>query len=104
MTSATECKLANEAEIAHCIVGLVTDYDSWSDDHDHVDVAMVMNTMKKNAVNAQQVIREVVARVSAAPFVSAAHSNLKSAIMTHKEDIPQHTRCALEPIIGRYMQ
>jgi 5'-methylthioadenosine phosphorylase len=104
MTSSTESKLAREAEIAHCIIGLVTDYDSWSDEHDHVDVGMVMETMKKNAVNAQLVIKEIVRKIAADKFVSDAHSALKTAIMTHKEDIPRNTWLSLELIIGKYFK
>ena len=104
MTSSTESKLAREAELAHCIIGLVTDYDSWSDEHDHVDVGMVMETMKKNAINAQLVIKEVIKSISANPFVSDAHSALATAIMTKKEDIPQNTWNSLEVIIGKYFK
>lgn len=102
MTSSTESKLAREAEIAHCIIGLVTDYDSWSDTHDHVDVAMVMNTMKKNAINAQKVIKEVVSKIAANKFESEAHTALKTSIMSRLEDIPATTLLELKPIIGHH--
>lgn len=41
MTAVPECKLAREAEIAYCLVAMVTDYDSWHPDHAHVSVDMV---------------------------------------------------------------
>lgn len=104
MTSATEVKLINEASMASLVIGLVTDYDSWSDEHDHVDVGMVMATMKKNAVNAQLVIREVVKSIAAHQFESKAHKALATAIMTKKEDIPKVTWNSLEVIIGSYFQ
>jgi 5'-methylthioadenosine phosphorylase len=39
MTNMPEAKLAREAEICYCTVAMVTDYDSWHDDHGTVDVA-----------------------------------------------------------------
>tara|TARA_B110000971_G_scaffold173369_1_gene178344 strand:- start:330 stop:1208 length:879 start_codon:yes stop_codon:yes gene_type:complete len=60
MTNMPEAKLAREAEIRYCTVAMVTDYDCWHPDHDDVDVAMVIQTLTKNASNAQNMIKEVV--------------------------------------------
>jgi len=59
MTNMPEAKLAREAEIRYCTVAMVTDFDCWHPDHDEVDVSMVIQTLKKNASNAQNMIREV---------------------------------------------
>ena len=60
MTNMPEAKLAREAEIRYCTVAMVTDYDCWHPDHKEVDVAMVIQTLKKNALNAQDMIKEVI--------------------------------------------
>ena len=55
-----EAKLAREAEIRYCTVAMVTDYDCWHPDHDEVDVSMVVQTLMKNAANAQNMIKEII--------------------------------------------
>ena len=60
MTNMPEAKLAREAEIRYCTVAMVTDYDCWHPDHDEVDVSMVIQTLMKNAANAQNMIKEVI--------------------------------------------
>ena len=60
MTNMPEAKLAREAEIRYCTVSMVTDYDCWHPDHEEVDVSMVIQTLQKNAINAQNMIKEVI--------------------------------------------
>jgi 5'-methylthioadenosine phosphorylase len=60
MTNMPEAKLAREAEIRYCTVAMVTDFDCWHPDHDEVDVSMVIQTLTKNASNAQNMIKEVI--------------------------------------------
>jgi 5'-methylthioadenosine phosphorylase len=60
MTNMPEAKLAREAEIRYCTVAMVTDYDCWHPDHDEVDVSMVIQTLTKNASNAQNMIKEII--------------------------------------------
>ena len=45
MTAMPEAKLAREAELPYAIVGMVTDYDCWHDDHEHVTVEAVIKVM-----------------------------------------------------------
>ena len=60
MTNMPEAKLAREAEIRYCTVAMVTDYDSWHPHHEEVNVSMVIQTLIKNAANAQNMIKEVI--------------------------------------------
>ena len=60
MTNMPEAKLAREAEIRYTTVAMVTDYDCWHPDHDEVDVSMVVQTLMKNAANAQNMIKEII--------------------------------------------
>merc|ERR1711965_724693 len=60
MTNMPEAKLAREAEIRYCTIAMVTDYDCWHQDHDEVDVSIVIQTLMKNASNAQNMIKEII--------------------------------------------
>ena len=60
MTNMPEAKLAREAEIRYASISMVTDYDCWHPDHVEVDVNMVVQTLIKNASNAQNMIKEVI--------------------------------------------
>ena len=60
MTNMPEAKLAREAEIRYCTVAMVTDFDCWHPDHDVVDVPTVIKTLQQNAVNAQNMIKEII--------------------------------------------
>ncbi|TVR14929.1 MAG: S-methyl-5'-thioadenosine phosphorylase [Phormidium sp. GEM2.Bin31] len=102
MTNLTEAKLAREAEIAYATLALVTDYDCWHPDHDSVTVEMVVNNLRLNAHNAQQVIRETVRRLHDAPFVSEAHSALKFAVLTPWDKVPETTKGKLELLLRPY--
>lgn len=102
MTNLPEAKLAREAEIAYGTLALVTDYDCWHPDHDHVTVDMVVANLHRNAVNAQKVIQETVRRLAAAPPISAAHTALKYAILTPPDKIPQQAKEKLALLLKNY--
>ena len=59
MTAMPEAKLAREAEISYAIIAMVTDYDCWHPEHDHVDVASVIRILHENAENAARLVRRV---------------------------------------------
>ena len=102
MTNLTEAKLAREAEIAYATLALVTDYDCWHPDHDHVTVEMVIENLHHNAINAQKVIQETVRRLAANPPVSVAHSALKYAILTRLDSVPVATKEKLALLLKKY--
>jgi 5'-methylthioadenosine phosphorylase len=56
MTAMPEAKLAREAEISYATVAMVTDYDCWHPDHDHVDVALIIKTVGENADRAARLL------------------------------------------------
>ena len=60
MTNMPEAKLAREAEIRYCTVAMVTDYDCWHPNHEEVDVNIVIQTLLKNANNAQNMIKQII--------------------------------------------
>ncbi|ALJ68203.1 S-methyl-5'-thioadenosine phosphorylase [Synechocystis sp. PCC 6803] len=102
MTNLPEAKLAREAEIAYATLALVTDYDCWHPDHDHVTVEMVIGNLQKNAVNAQQVILETVKQLAANPFESIAHRALQYAVLTPPDKFPAATYEKLSLLLGKY--
>ncbi len=103
MTNLPEAKLAREAEIAYATLALVTDYDCWHPDHDSVTVDMVIANLQRNAVNAQKVILETVRRLTENPPVSEAHSALKYAILTPKDQIGAIAKEKLGLLLNKYL-
>lgn len=103
MTNLPEAKLAREAEIAYSTLALVTDYDCWHEDHDSVSVEMVIEYLKKNAINAQKVIQEAVRQIKANPPSSEAHSALKYAILTPLDKAPAATKDKLKVLLDKYL-
>lgn len=103
MTNLTEAKLAREAEIAYATLALVTDYDCWHPDHDHVTVDMIIANLQHNGINAQQVIIETVKRLNENLPPSEAHSALKYAILTNLAEVPTATKQKLGLLLEKYL-
>jgi 5'-methylthioadenosine phosphorylase len=102
MTNLQEAKLAREAEICYTTIALVTDYDCWHPEHDHVTVDMIVANLTKNAATAQAVIADA---VGALPFDRTCEcaSALKHALITRPEAIPEATRRELGPLVDKYL-
>src|SRR3984957_7375493 len=60
MTNMPEAKLAREAEICYATVAMVTDFDCWHPDHDHVTVEAVVKVLLENAEHARALVRAVI--------------------------------------------
>jgi 5'-methylthioadenosine phosphorylase len=60
MTNMPEAKLAREAELNYATVAMVTDFDCWHPDHDHVTVEAVVRVLFDNAEKARALVRRVV--------------------------------------------
>ena len=102
MTNLQEAKLAREAEICYTTLALVTDYDCWHEGHDDVTVEMIIATLTQNAVTAQQVVANAVARLPVDRTCECA-SALGSAIITRPEMIPSALKEDLAPLLGKYV-
>lgn len=102
MTNLQEAKLAREAEICYSTMALVTDYDCWHPDHDHVTVEQIIQVLHTNADNAAKLVAEAVA---AAPETRSCKcgSSLAHAILTDRTTVPAETRAKLELIVGKYL-
>ncbi len=60
MTNMPEAKLAREAEICYASVAMVTDFDCWHPDHDHVSVDQVIKVLLGNAGKGRDLVKQLV--------------------------------------------
>jgi len=105
MTNMPEAKLAREAEIRYCTVAMVTDYDCWHPDHNEVDVAMVIQTLMKNASNAQNMIKEVIKTFKNFSIdKDPANNCLDTAIITDPKLRTKKTIKKLNFVAGRVLE
>jgi 5'-methylthioadenosine phosphorylase len=102
MTNLQEAKLAREAEICYTTIALVTDFDCWHPDHDHVTVELVIANLMQNAKTAQEIISRAVERLPYDRTCECATA-LKYAIITRPEAIPAAIRKELAPLVGKYL-
>jgi 5'-methylthioadenosine phosphorylase len=65
MTNMPEAKLAREAELCYATVAMVTDFDCWHPDHDHVQVSDVVKVLLANADKARKLVGGVIPRLAA---------------------------------------
>ena len=104
MTNMPEAKLAREAEIRYSTVAMVTDYDCWHPDHDEVDVSMVVQTLMKNAANAQNMIKEIIKTFrNYSVEKDPANNCLNVAIITDPKLRTKKTIKKLKNIAGRVL-
>ncbi len=84
MTNMPEAKLAREAEMGYATVAMVTDFDCWHPDHDHVTVDAIIHVLLDNADKARRLVRRVAPRLGArtGPCPSGCHRALDNAIIT----------------------
>ena len=84
MTNMPEAKLAREAELPYATVAMVTDYDCWHPDHDHVDVATVVRVLNENVAHARALLTHVIPMLGPerAPSPAFIERALDTAIIT----------------------
>jgi 5'-methylthioadenosine phosphorylase len=99
MTNAQEARLAREAELCYATVALVTDYDCWHPDHDHVRIEDVLRIMKENTQHAQAALAGAVSLP--APVDCACQRALDNAVITQRKVWPEETYHRLRPLLER---
>ena len=102
MTNLGEAKCSREAEIGYATMAMVTDYDCWKGDEEHVTVEMVIQNLQKNAATAKKVITSVLSQIPKTP-TWPCHSALKNAIMTERKFWPKRTVAELRPLLAKYL-
>lgn len=84
MTTVPEVILAKEAGLCYASMGLVTDYDSWREDKESVNVENVLKTFKANAARATAVILKVIPKLKEIDWTKTLKANqdlVKGAVM-----------------------
>jgi 5'-methylthioadenosine phosphorylase len=87
MTNMPEAKLAREAELCYATVAMVTDFDCWHPDHEHVTVEMIIGVLLANAERAKALVKAVVPRLAQRPAACphGCDHALEHAIITAPE-------------------
>jgi len=91
MTNLGEAKCAREAQIAYATLAMVTDYDCWKEDGNHVTVDMIIDYLHRNAALAQQIVAQAIPLIPLQPACSC-HSALQNAILTERSSWPAAAR------------
>jgi 5'-methylthioadenosine phosphorylase len=105
MTNMPEAKLAREAELCYATVAMVTDFDAWHPQHEAVDVAQVVATMKANSALAKSFVLRLAADFPREHPVCPVGSDraLQHAIMTAPEKRDSALLAKLSAVAGRVL-
>ena len=105
MTNMPEAKLAREAELCYASVAMVTDYDCWHPDHDHVTVEAIVKVLMDNAEKARALVRAAVPRLAERTAVCevGCHRVLDTAIITAPEKRDSAMLDKLSAVAGRVL-
>ncbi len=102
MTTCPEAFLAREAEICYAAMAHVTDYDVWHVTEAPVSVEMVIETLNKNTLIAQQAVEKLVNDLEPVRNCDCSTA-LAGALITQREKIPAATIVKLNPLISKYI-
>jgi 5'-methylthioadenosine phosphorylase len=105
MTNMPEAKLAREAELCYATVAMVTDFDCWHPDHDHVTVDAVVKVLLGNADRARALVKSVVPALGhrRAPCPAGCDRALDSAIITPEAARDPALAARLDAVAGRVL-
>ena len=105
MTNMPEAKLAREAELCYATVAMVTDFDCWHPDHDHVTVDQVVKVLLGNAEKARALVKSVVPVLGAprGPCAAGCDRALDHAIITAPDKRNPALMAKLDAVAGRLL-
>lgn len=106
MTNMPEAKLAREAELCYATIAMVTDFDCWHPDHDHVQVSDVIAVMHANADKARRLLAHAVPRVAAhtALCPHGCDRALDNAMLTAPDARDPAVVAKLDVVAGRVLR
>jgi len=106
MTAMPEAKLAREAELPYAIVAMVTDYDCWHPDHDHVTVEQVVRILGQNAEAARTLLKHAVPKLGPkrTPSPLNIETTLDTALITAPEKRDPVLFAKLDAVAGRVLK
>jgi 5'-methylthioadenosine phosphorylase len=101
MTNLGEAKCAREAELAYASLAMVTDYDCWKVDEEHVTLEMIIANLNRNAEMAKAIVKRTIGQI---PHEAnwKCHRALKNAILTDKSHWPAKTCKDLALLLEKY--
>ncbi|CAN5315680.1 S-methyl-5'-thioadenosine phosphorylase [soil metagenome] len=105
MTNMPEAKLAREAELPYCTIGMVTDYDSWHPHHGEVDILSILRVLKGNSENAARFVTRLAREFPPEhpPCPTGSDRALEYAIMTAPDQRDPQLLRKLDAIAGRVL-
>jgi 5'-methylthioadenosine phosphorylase len=103
MTACPEAFLAREAEICYATMAHVTDYDVWREAEAPVTVEMVIATLRRNTIVAQEAIRLLARGMRAARPCDCGQA-LADALLTDPSVVPPATREKLDLLVKKYLK
>ncbi|MEO8701782.1 MAG: S-methyl-5'-thioadenosine phosphorylase [Kofleriaceae bacterium] len=103
MTNMPEAKLAREAELCYATVAMVTDFDCWHPDHDHVKVEDVVKHLLANSDKARKLVAGAIPLLGAHTGTCefGCDRALDNAILTAESARDPELCKKLEAIAGR---
>jgi 5'-methylthioadenosine phosphorylase len=106
MTNMPEAKLAREAEICYATVAMVTDFDCWHPDHDHVTVDAIIKVLLDNADKGRSLVREVTPKLAGRDVSCSdgCHTALETAIITAPDARDPAMIEKLDAVAGRVLK
>jgi 5'-methylthioadenosine phosphorylase len=105
MTNMPEAKLAREAEMCYATVAMVTDFDCWHPDHDHVTVESIIKVLVENADKARSLVKQVAPALAGRtePCSQGCHTALENALITAPEARDPELIKKLDAVAGRVL-
>jgi 5'-methylthioadenosine phosphorylase len=105
MTNMPEAKLAREAELCYASVAMVTDYDCWHPEHDHVQVAEIIAVLTSNAEHGRALVSTAAPRLAdrPRPCPEGCDTALDHAIITAPEARDPELLRRLDALLARVL-
>jgi len=106
MTNMPEAKLAREAEICYATVAMVTDFDCWHPDHDHVTVDSIIKTLLDNADKGRNLVKTIAPKLAGREesCTAGCQTALDTAIITAPEARDPAMIEKLDAVAGRVLK
>jgi 5'-methylthioadenosine phosphorylase len=106
MTAMPEAKLAREAELPYAVAAMVTDFDCWHPDHDHVTVDQVVAVLGGNAEKARRLVQRVAPKLGPerTPSPLGIEHVLDTAIITAPDQRDPVLFAKLDAVAGRVLK
>lgn len=105
MTNMPEAKLAREAELCYATVAMVTDFDCWHPDHDHVTVDAIIKVLLDNADKGRSLVKAVAPKLTGRAELceKGCERALETAIITAPDARDPDMVAKLDAVAGRVL-